>query len=99
MRWTGNRMMDVQKHTICYSCHHTKHSFGTGFILNKKIKHLVMDFQAVSPRLCYLLLRGKFNNYSMINVHASTEEREDAEKDRFYEELDHLWERCPSHDV
>ncbi|GIX95979.1 uncharacterized protein CEXT_98291 [Caerostris extrusa] len=29
----------------------------------------------------------------------SEEEKEDEEKDRFYEELDHFWERCPRHDV
>lgn len=99
MRWTGSGMMDTRGHTVCYSCHDTKHSLGTGFILNKEVKHIIMDFQAVSPRLCYLRLRGKFNNYSIINVHAPTEEKEDEEKDEFYEELDHLWVRCPRHDV
>ena len=44
-----------------------------------------MDFQAACPKLFFLCLRGKFNNYSIINVHALTEEKEDEEKDSFYE--------------
>ena len=58
-----------------------------------------MDFQATSPRLCFLHLRGKFNNYSIINVHPPTEEKEDEEKDSLYKELDHLWEICPRYYV
>ncbi|GIY73046.1 hypothetical protein CDAR_417471 [Caerostris darwini] len=85
--------MDVQKHTTCYSCHDTKHTFGTGFILNKKIKQFLMDFQAVSPKLGYLCLREKFNDYSIISLYRQ-KKKEDEEKDRFYEELDHLWGRC-----
>ncbi|GIX69453.1 hypothetical protein CEXT_113421 [Caerostris extrusa] len=37
-------------------------------------------WNAVSPRLCYLRLIGKFNNYSIIHVHAPTEDEEDFTK-------------------
>ncbi|GIY15741.1 hypothetical protein CDAR_266891 [Caerostris darwini] len=50
-------------------------------------------FQAVSPKLGYLCLRGKFNDYSIISLYRQ-KKKEDEEKDRFYEELDHLWGRC-----
>ena len=57
--------------------------FGTGFIVNKRIKHLVTDFKAKTPRICKIRVRGLFFNYSFICVHAPTEEKHDDEKDNF----------------
>ena len=73
--------------------------FGTGFIVNKRIKHLVTDFKAKTPRICMIRVRGLFFNYSLICVHAPTEEKDDDEKDNFYEELDQTYEECPKRDV
>jgi hypothetical protein len=35
-------------------CEEKSHMFGTGFIVSKKIKHLILDFQAKSHRTCML---------------------------------------------
>ncbi|XP_051864245.1 craniofacial development protein 2-like [Drosophila albomicans] len=35
----------------------------------------------------------------LIWAHAPTEEKDDATKDAFYEELDRAYGRCPSHDI
>ena len=64
--------------------------FGTGFIVNKRIKHLVTDFIAKTPRTCRIRVKGLFFNYSLICVHAPTEEKDDDEKDNFYEDLDQI---------
>nr|XP_042911792.1 uncharacterized protein LOC122272323 [Parasteatoda tepidariorum] len=89
IRWTGSGVLEKRRHTLSYSRHKTKHLCGTGFILNKRLSHPVIDFQAISPRLCLLRLKGSFANYSIINVYAPTEEG-DEEKDNFYDELDRL---------
>jgi hypothetical protein len=34
---------------------------------------------------CKLRIKGKFNNLSIISVHAPTEEKTDEEKGKFYE--------------
>jgi hypothetical protein len=74
--------------------------FGTGFIVDKKIKHLVTDFRAKTPRICKIRVRGLFFNYSLICVHAPTEGKDDDdEKDTFYEYLDQIYEDCPKKDV
>ena len=73
--------------------------FGTGFIVNKRIKHLVTDFKAKTLRICKLRVRGLFFNYSLICVHAPTEEKDDDEKDNFYEDLDQIYEECPKRDI
>jgi hypothetical protein len=39
-----------------------------------------MDFKAKLTRMCRLRIRGKFFNYSIICVHAPTEEKNGEEK-------------------
>jgi len=75
--------------------------FGTGFIVNKRIKHLVTDFKAKIPRICKIRVRGLFVNDSLTCVHAPMEEKDDDddEKDNFYEDLDQIYEECPKRDV
>ena len=99
IRWTSEGIIDKENHTIFYSCDKTRHVFGTGFIENKRIKHLVTDFKAKTPRICKLRVGGLFFNYSLICVHAPTEEKDDDEKDNFYEDLDQIYEECPKRDV
>ena len=49
--------------------------------------------------MCWLRIKGKFFNYSIINAHAPTEDKFDIEKDAFYDELRNLYDACPKHDV
>jgi hypothetical protein len=69
--------------------------FGTGFIVNKKINHLVMDFKAKSHTTCRLRIQEQFLDYSFICVHAPTEEKSKEEKDVFYNHLDKIYDECP----
>jgi exonuclease III len=98
MRWIGQNILERKDCTVYYSCHDKTH-FGTGFIVSKKIRDIVMDFQPISMRLCKLRLRGKFHNYSIVCVHAPTEEKSDHEKDILYELLERAQDSCPVHDV
>ena len=45
--------------------------------------------------MCRLRIRGKLFNYSIINAHASMEDKADGEKDAFYDELRNLYGACP----
>lgn len=49
IRWKGNGILQKRNHTIYYSCHNKYHTFGTGFILNKRLKDRVIGFTPVSP--------------------------------------------------
>jgi hypothetical protein len=60
MRWIGEGILEKKNHMIFFSCHKKNHMFGTGFIINKKIKHLVMDFKAKSHTMCRLRIRRPF---------------------------------------
>ena len=62
IRWRGEGIIDKKNRTIFYSCDRKHHMFGTGFIVNKRIKHLVTDFKAKTPRICKICVRGLFFN-------------------------------------
>jgi hypothetical protein len=72
--------------------------FGIGFIVSKKIKHLIIDFQAKSHRTCRLRIKGKFLNYSLICAHSPTEDKAVEEEDSFYDEIDEIYGECPKRD-
>jgi exonuclease III len=99
MRWIGQNILERKDCTVYYSCHDKTHHFGTGFIVSKKIRDMVMDFQPISMRICKLRLRGKFCNYSIVCAHAPTEEKSYHEKDIFYELLERAQDSCPVRDV
>ena len=99
IRWTGEGIIGKKNHIIFYSCDRKHHMFGTGFIVNKGIKHLVTDFKAKTPRICRIHVRGLVFKCSFICVHGPTEEKDDDEKDNFYEDLDQICEECSKRDV
>jgi exonuclease III len=82
-----------------YSCDKKEHKLGTGFVIHKKGKHLIMNFQPRSPPMCWLRITGKFFDYSIINAYAPMEDKSDIEKDVFYDELRNLYDTCPKYDV
>jgi hypothetical protein len=49
--------------------------------------------------LCVIRIKGRFFNYSLINIHAPTNDSEEEAKDQFYEQLERAYAACPSHDV
>ena len=91
--------MEKKYHTLYYSCHEKHHIFGTGFVVRGRARQLVMRFTPINQRLCYIRLRGKFFNFSLINCHAPTEVSPEEDKEAFYEELGRVTESCPKNDV
>jgi hypothetical protein len=75
------------------------HGFGTAFLVDLKFNHLVINFTPINERLCVIRIKGRFFNYSLINIHAPTNDSEEEAKDQFYEQLDRAYAACPSHDV
>lgn len=89
IRWIGRGMLQKKECDVYYSCYERKHVFGTGFVVDRKVKHMVLDFVPIE-RVCCLRVKGRFFNMSIINVHAPTEDKEDSIKDEFYEVLEKL---------
>jgi hypothetical protein len=46
------------------------HEFGTAFLVDAKHNQLVMKFKPINERSCFLKVKGRFFNYSLITIHA-----------------------------
>jgi hypothetical protein len=49
----------------------------------------------VSNRMSYITLRGRWCNIIVLNIHAPIEDKIDDIKDRFYEELEQVFDKFP----
>jgi hypothetical protein len=53
----------------------------------------VKRVEFVSDRMSYTILRGRWCNIIVLNVHPPTEDKIDDIKDRFYEELEQVFDK------
>jgi len=72
---------------------------GTGFMVRKEVEKNIMSFSPINERICILRIKGKFHNITLINVHASTEEKIEEENDKFYDDLQKTYDRSLKHDA
>ena len=49
--------------------------------------------------MSYIVLRGRWFNIIVLNVHAPSEEKGDSSKDSFYEELEQVFDHFPKYDM
>ena len=51
----------------------------------------VQIVEFVSDRVSYMVMRGRWCNIIVLNLHAPSEEKSDDSKDSFYEELEQVF--------
>jgi hypothetical protein len=88
IRWKGNDIVDSDDYTICYSGSNDRNLFGTGFLVHKRLRNSIIDFVLVDESIYYLRIKGKFFNTTLICVHAPTKDKDETEKNSFYDNLD-----------
>ena len=100
IRGSNSESITVDKYTILYSGSiDGRHEFGTGFAVKEHLRNLIISFKPINERLCYIRMKGKWRNYSLLAVHAPTEKKEDDIKDEFYEELENTINEIPKQDM
>jgi hypothetical protein len=71
------KVMQWRDCDLYYRCHDSEHIFGAGFVVNKRISHMVTGFEPLGMRMCYLGVKSRFFSISIINAHAPTEDKEE----------------------
>jgi len=66
------------------------HQLVTGLFVHHRIVLAVKRVEFVSDRMSYIVLRGRWCNIIVLNLHATSEEKGDDSKDRFYEDLEQV---------
>jgi len=73
--------------------------YGTGFIISRKIKESILEWESVNNRLCRIRSRGKFKNLTIISAYAPTEDKGEEEKVDFYSKLKRICGRVPKYEM
>jgi len=68
---------------------------GTVVCVQHRVASAGKRVEFVSGRMLYVVLRGRWCNIIVLNVHAPSEEKSDDSKDSFYEELEQVYDHFP----
>ena len=72
---------------------------GVAIIVNKRIRNAVLGCNLKNDWIISVHFQGKPFNITVIQVYAQTSNAEEAEAERFYEDLQDLLELTPKKDV
>jgi exonuclease III len=97
VRWDRGGTEPTGKYAFFYGKWNENHELGTGFFVHKGIISTVKRVEFASDRMSYIILRGCWCDIIGLNVHALTEDKTDDMKDRFYEELQHVFNNFPKY--
>jgi hypothetical protein len=84
----GSGTKPVGKYTFFYGNGNESHELGTGSFVHKTIKLAVKRAEFVSDRISYIILRGRWSQIIVLNVHAPAEDKIDDMQDNLCEEME-----------
>ena len=92
VRWDKGDRVRAEDYNFLYG---KRNELGTEFFVHHRIVSAVKRVEFVSGRMSYIVLRGRWCNITVLNVHAPSEEKSDDSKDSFYEELEQIIDHFP----
>jgi hypothetical protein len=75
VRWDRGGTVRAGGYNFFYGRGNENHQLGTGFIVDHRIVSAVKGVDFVSNRVSYLVLRGRWCNVIILNMHAPSEEK------------------------
>src|SRR5574341_2111280 len=97
MDWMGDFNSD--DHYIYYCRLESLRRNGVAIMVNKRVRNAVLRCNLKNDRMISVRFQGKPFNITVIQVYALTSNTEEAEVERFYEDLQDLLELTPNKDV
>jgi hypothetical protein len=89
--WDKGGTEQADDYIFVYGAGNEDHQLGTGFFVHKRIMSAVRRVEFVTDRMSYVILRGRWCNIIVVNVHTPCEDTSDDIKDSFYEELGRVY--------
>ena len=99
LKWTGMGEFNSDNHYIYYCGQESLRRNGVALIVNKRVEMQYLECNLKNDRMISIHFQGKPFNITVIQVYALTSNAEEAEVERFYEDLQDLLELTPKKDV
>ena len=95
LKWTGMREFNSDDHYIYYWGQESLRRNAVAIMVNKRVWNAVLRCNIKNDRMISVCFQGKPFNITVIQVYAPTSNAEEAEVERFYEELQDFLELTP----
>ena len=102
LKWTEMGEFNSDDHYVYYCGQESLRRNGVAIMVGKRVRNAVLGCNLKNDRMISVRFQGKPFNITVIQVYAPTSNAEEAEVERFYEDLHDLLEltppkRCPFH--
>ena len=99
LKWTGMGAFNSDDHYIYYGGQGSLRRNGVAIIVNKTVQTAALGCNLKNERMISVCFQGKPFNITVTQVYSPTSNIEEAEAERFYEDLQDLLELTPPKDV
>jgi exonuclease III len=97
MRWTESGELNGGE--IIWSGEKKDHAKGVGFILSRRARGALISYNPVNSRIIVARFKGAPLNIAVIQVYAPTAESTEDDIERFYDQLEQVFNELPNKDV
>ena len=98
-KWIGMGEFNSDDHYIYHCGQESLRRNGVAMMVNKRFLNAVLGCNLKNDRMISVCFQGKPFNITVIQVYAPTSNAEEAEVERFYDNLQNLLELTPKKDV
>ena len=102
LKWTGMGEFNSDDHYIYYCGQESLRRNGVAIVVNRRVRNAVLGCNLKNNKMISVHFQRKPFNITVIQVYAPNTNAEEAEAERFYEDLQDVLEvtpnkRCPFH--
>ena len=95
LKWPGMGEFSSDDHYIYYCGQESLRKNGVAIMVNKKVRNAVLGCNLRNDRMISVHFQSKTFNSTVIQAYAPTSNAEEAEAERFYEDLQDILELTP----
>ncbi|XP_018018974.1 craniofacial development protein 2-like [Hyalella azteca] len=99
-RWAGaGRTRLATGQTLIYSGDDELHEVGVAILISQQAEKSLMEWTPVNKRIITARFYSRYRRMTIIQVYAPHNEREEEEKEQFYQELQETLDGCNRNDI